>query len=88
MVLAVASYPQTRLSTIVLWLSAGSFLIEVLQGVPPFHRDPDIYDWFAGMLGVFAALLPVAALKRRRARSTNPRVRTSETHAGTAARPR
>ena len=39
MFFGVAAYPDARLTTIVLWLAAGSFAIEVLQGVPPFHRE-------------------------------------------------
>jgi VanZ family protein len=39
-------------------------LVEVLQGVLPFGRDPEVADWFADMTGVVAAVLVFAVIRR------------------------
>lgn len=51
---------------IALWLSAFGVLIEVLQLIPPLHRDSDLRDWLADTAAILAATLLARALLRWR----------------------
>ncbi len=64
--LALAAFRQTPWLAIGLGLSAFGGLIELLQLIPPLHRDSDLIDWLVDT-GAVAAVLLGAALSRRRA---------------------
>jgi VanZ family protein len=56
--LALFAYPRAPLHIIGLWLSLFGATIEIVQALPFVHRDCDIMDWFADMIGVACAFAP------------------------------
>jgi VanZ family protein len=63
--LALASFRRTPLVALGLGLSVFGGLIELLQLIPPLHRDSDWMDWLVDSAAVAATLLPAALLRRR-----------------------
>jgi VanZ family protein len=59
----VALFPQRPVSVVVFALGFG-VLVEVLQAILPFGRDGDWKDWIADCVGVAAAMLAYAAIRR------------------------
>ncbi|WP_147416751.1 hypothetical protein [Sphingomonas edaphi] len=57
MMLAGFAFPQTSLLMILASVAVGSGVLEFVQGTPPFMRDPDPYDWIAGMIGAGAGFI-------------------------------
>lgn len=74
-VLGSGAYPRRRLLLLGACLSAFGALIELAQGIPIIHRDPDIWDWAADTIAVLTALIPVGipALRRYLRQSTSLR---------------
>jgi VanZ family protein len=66
--LATAAYPRAPLLRIALLLSGFGALIELLQLIPPLHRDGNVVDWLADSAAVALVLAAVAAVRWRRAR--------------------
>ena len=64
--LANLGWQSIKAWRIALWLSAFGALIEVLQLIPPLHRDSDLRDWLADTAAILAATLIARALFRRR----------------------
>lgn len=62
--LASAAYARTPLVKLGVGLSAFGALIELLQLIPPLHRDGSVADWIADTLAV-AAVLAFTRLRRR-----------------------
>jgi len=56
-------FPRQAASVVVFALGFG-IAVEVLQGVLPFGRDLDWKDWIADCVGVAAAVLVWAAVRR------------------------
>jgi VanZ family protein len=58
--LGAAAYRSRKaLIWLVVVLSAYGALIEILQPLPPFGRDRDVFDWVADNIGVAMAVLPI-----------------------------
>ena len=51
---------------IVLFAVVFGAVIEVLQGLPAIHRDSDVRDWIADIVGVSAAWLVCQLIRRAR----------------------
>ena len=66
--LAAAAYPRAPLLRIGILLSAFGALIELLQLIPPLHREGSFVDWLADTGAVALVLAAVAAVRRSRAR--------------------
>jgi hypothetical protein len=66
--LAAAAYRRTPLLHIAVLLSAFGALIELLQLIPPLHRDGNFIDWVADSAAAALVLGAVAAVRRRRVR--------------------
>ena len=58
-------FPRWRLA-VALYAAVLGGLVEILQGLPAINRDSDWKDWVADLIGVTAAWLVVAALRRVR----------------------
>ena len=57
--LAGLAFPQISLIAVLSTVAVGSGLLEYVQGMPPFTRDPDPKDWIAGMMGALVAAVLV-----------------------------
>lgn len=69
--LGAAAYPSRRaLVWLILILSAHGALIEILQPLPPFGRDRDLFDWIADNIGIAAAVLPILLAQWRGRRAS------------------
>jgi hypothetical protein len=64
--LAAAALPRRPLWVPAALVVAYGALIEVLQGLPAFHRDADGWDLFADAFAVFCCYLPLLLPKWRR----------------------
>ncbi|MGZ8997305.1 MAG: hypothetical protein ACXW2T_00465 [Allosphingosinicella sp.] len=64
--LAGASFRNSALLAIGIWLSAFGALIEVVQAVPALHRDSSVVDWLADTGAVLVVLIIVAIIRRGR----------------------
>lgn len=62
--LARIAWPRTASLKLFAMLSAFGALIEVVQGLSPFHRDAEVLDWVADTAAC-AAILAAALLWRR-----------------------
>lgn len=56
--LAIMAYPRVPLVMLGLWLSLFGGVIELVQALPFIHRDCDIMDWVADIVGVASACAP------------------------------
>jgi hypothetical protein len=56
-ILGFLAYPQTSKFRLLIWLSLFGAIIELLQGLPYFHRDRDVVDWIVDTLAAGATLL-------------------------------
>lgn len=74
MVLGVFAYPRRALATTGMGLLAFGVLIEVVQAMPIFSRDADLYDVLADGAGVVLALsiLAITGLRFRVLRLLRP----------------
>ena len=65
---AAAFTGRKALTWLIVGLSAYGALIEILQPLPVFGRDRDVFDWVADNIGIALALAPflVAGWRRRR----------------------
>jgi hypothetical protein len=59
-----AAYPGEAALKLAVGLSAFGALIEIFQGIPVLHRDPEILDWIADT-GAVLVVLAIAGLIRR-----------------------
>jgi hypothetical protein len=71
-VLGRLAYPETKKRKLLLGLMAFGALIEIVQAIPPLHRDADPLDWLADT-GAALTVFVIVALwgyltARRRAR--------------------
>jgi VanZ family protein len=62
---AAAYRSRGALIWLVVVLSAYGALIEVLQPLPPFGRDRDVFDWVADNIGIATAILPILVARWR-----------------------
>lgn len=69
--LGAAAYPaRGSLKWLALLLSAYGGMIEILQPLPLFGRDRDVFDWVADNIGIAVALLPIGVAYWRTALTT------------------
>ena len=62
---AAAYRSRGALIWLVIVLSVYGALIEVLQPLPPFGRDRDVFDWVADNIGIATAILPILIARWR-----------------------
>ena len=65
--LAALAYPRTRPVRIAILLSLFGAAIEILQLIPPLHRDASLADWAADSAALGLVLLLFAMVRRHRA---------------------
>jgi len=63
--LGAAAYPRTSLVRLLIGLAAFGALVEIIQLIPPLHRDAQLTDLLADILAA-AAILALVQLFRRR----------------------
>jgi hypothetical protein len=56
--LAIPTFPRTSLFVIGLWLALFGATIELVQALPFIHRDCDIKDWIADVIGISSSFVP------------------------------
>jgi VanZ family protein len=64
--LGAAAYPRTPLLRLLIGLATFGALIEIIQLIPPLHRDAQLTDFIADVAAA-AAILGLVRLLRRRA---------------------
>ena len=63
--LGATAYPRTPLVRLLIGLAAFGALVEIIQLIPPLHRDAQLTDLLADILAA-AAILALVQLFRRR----------------------
>lgn len=64
--LGAAAFPGRKaLIWLAVLLCGYGALIEILQPLPPFGRDRDVFDWVADTIGIALAMLPLAVARWR-----------------------
>ena len=58
--LGASAYPATSLVQLALRLSLFGAAIELVQAIPPLHRDSSVLDWIADTVACSAALAAVS----------------------------
>ena len=66
-VLGLLAFPRQSAWRVATALAIVGALIEVVQGLPAIHRDSDLRDWIADMVGIAFALAPTWLPKKRHA---------------------
>lgn len=61
--LAGLAFPRASIWLLFLVVAVASGALEVVQGIPPFTRDPDLADWIAGMIGALVGAALLAAFR-------------------------
>lgn len=59
---------KLTLPNIIITCSAGALfggLVEILQAIMPFHRDPDIHDFYADVIGCLIAFYLLILTKKK-----------------------
>jgi hypothetical protein len=64
--MAIMAYPRTSLLVAGLWLSLFGATIELVQALPFIHRDCDIKDWIADVIGIASSFAPAIFYQWRR----------------------
>lgn len=74
LLLALPAFPELPLWQLAVLLCAEGGLIEILQGLPFIHRDPDIKDWLADSAGIMAVIAVILAgcLRAQGDRTSSP----------------
>jgi hypothetical protein len=64
--LGAAAFPSRKgLVWLAFLLCAYGALIEIIQPLPPFGRDRDVFDWVADSVGITFAILPLMVARWR-----------------------
>lgn len=61
-ILGVRAFPRVGVAGVAVGLCAGGVGIEIIQGLPLVHRDADLADVGADVIGVVAAVFLLGAL--------------------------